>query len=91
MTMNAVQQNIISTASRVIKIVLAEEGTIGQIDVLNEEFKAEMTTENIQTIPSFAEMELTSEDVQAGIAILKACAAALGLNTVAVAKLGNLR
>lgn len=90
--MNAVQQNIISAISRVMRVYQAEAGTIAQTDVLNEEFKAEMTTENIQSVASFAEMELTSEDVQAGMTVLKTCLAALeNINNVAVAKLANLR
>lgn len=89
--MNAIQSNVVSITARLCREFMAQTGAISQLDVLNEAFKDEMTTQNLQTIPALAAMELTSEELQSAIYVLKTVNTALLTgNLVAVTKMANL-
>lgn len=69
--MNAVNQDIISTAAQKCKTFLAEYGALMVLDIQYTNHAAEITQEEIDGVPSFQEAGLTVAELAAAVYVLK--------------------
>ena len=91
--MNSSIQNVISKTSQLCKTMLDLEGQIEQIDTLvngTPQYVAQITDENIATVPSFAQAGITAAEVLAAIYCIKTARAAFMANLPAVTIVANL-
>ena len=90
MAMNATLSNLISEASQKSRQFLAEYGALMVLDVQYANHSAEITQEEIDSVPSFAAAGLTPEDVAAAIYILKMIKVQMDSNIDAIVKVAKL-
>lgn len=93
MAMTNSAQNVISKSGQLMKTLLDLEGQIEQIDTLvngTPNYAAQITDENIATIPSFVDAGLTAQEVLDTIYLLKTARAAWMSNLPSATMMANL-
>ena len=93
MAMSSAIQNTISETSRICKLLLDLEGEINQVDTLvngTPNYTAQITDENIATVPSLISAGLTAQQVLDAIYCIKTARAAFVSNLPAVTMLAHI-
>ena len=88
--MEAHLQNLISAVARDCREALSHDGEYVQHDILATLWDAELTQENIDSVPSFHEAGLTVAQVKTGVYILKQIHVQMNTDLPAMTMLANL-
>ena len=88
--MTPAQSNLISATARECKDILAKDGTLIQLDILNATYGTDITQEQIDAVPSFKAVGLTVAQFQAGVYYLKQIHVAINADLTAFVTMANL-
>ena len=90
MAMSSNLQNLISRVARDAREALSHDGDYIQHDILATMWDAELTQENIDSVPSFAAAGLTVAQVEAVVYILKQIHVGMNTDLPSMVVMGNL-
>jgi len=88
--MNTAHQNLISDISYLARALFAEYGRISADDILWTGWEAQITQEEIDSVPSFLAASLTKQEIVATIYFIKMCKLQMDGDLPAFVKLARL-